>query len=301
MPSNADLFGLVDPICHMQVDASSPHHCVHGGARFYFCSDECRTRFASDPSRWAVSSVLGGVRSGAPVIEGESGGREAPVVAELTQDVDSGDTVTYRRPLQAAEPVSSARIAETQEQQRFASDAVNLELDIPEATARTPLTEPTGQFTRSTCLPEVRPTEPDIDSSHAATPALPPNEQALSGDHQRWFSPLTAWRERHAATSCCRELLQLYHTVAAEHPGLAGMALYRQVVMARTGHDASTADSILRLAEESFSSWPVSRDLNFRDVVHYLAVSEFLASHPESRWIQADMRRIVQSSIPHNL
>ena len=71
--------------------------------------------------------------------------------------------------------------------------------------------------------------------------------------------------------------------------------------MARTGNDTVTADAILRIAEESFATWPVSRDLNFRDVVHYLAVSEFLASHPDSRWVHTDMRRIVQSSIPHEL
>jgi hypothetical protein len=43
------------------------------------------------------------------------------------------------------------------------------------------------------------------------------------------------------------------------------------------------------------------RALIFRDVVHFLAVSEFLTSHGDTQWIHENMAREVQSQIPHTL
>jgi hypothetical protein len=111
---------------------------------------------------------------------------------------------------------------------------------------------------------------------------------------------LLAWRERRSAGDCCRELLKLHEAVRAREPRLAGRALYRQIVALRLG-DAAAADHVLERAEDSFAVWPVSRALNFRDVTHYLAVSEFIASHAGARWMHADIRRVVDSTIPHHL
>jgi YHS domain-containing protein len=254
MSASSDLSGLIDPICHAQVDSASQHHCVHGGALFFFCSEECRARFAADASRWAVAAALGGIKSAAPVIE-------------RGVDLDLG----------------AARVPE-----------------------KVPFAGPSGQFKASSWMKDTAPPEVDIGVSHAAAAVLPPDEHAASGGHAAsedhgLLSPLAAWRERHFAAVCCRELLKLYHTVAAQRPDLARADLYRQIVVERTDSDNTAADTILRLAEESFASWPVSRELNFRDVVHYLAVSEFLDSHKGSRWVHADMRRIVHSVIPHDL
>jgi len=246
MSASSDLSGLIDPICHAQVDAASPHHCVHGGALFFFCSEDCRARFAADASRWAVSAALGGIKSAAPVIE---------------RDID-------------------------------------LDLSAAMAPAKVPFAGPSDQFEVSSWK-NIPPPKLDIGVSHAAA-VLPPDDHAASDEHGL-FSPLAAWRERHFATVCCRDLLKLYHTVAAQRPNLARTDLYRQIVVERTDSDNTAADTILRLAEESFASWPVSRELNFRDVVHYLAVSEFLDTHKGSRWVHADMRRIVNSAIPHDL
>ena len=300
MISSADMFGMVDPVCQTPVDAGSIHHFVHGGALFSFCCEECRSRFAVDPSRWAVSALLGGVRAGSTVAERHVPPPPAPVAAALEPDHDEQETVVYRRPFAATTAASTGPMGDPDEPAWSSTSGVDLELDIPQATARTLLTEPTGQFLRPTWVPHARRAEPETHTHPAAAPMLPVNEQALSGKHAL-FSPIKAWRERQSATLCCRELLKVYYAVAEEHPGLDRTALYRRVVMARTGHDQSTADSILRKAEESFASWPAKRDLNFRDVVHYLAVSEFLASHPRSRWVHADMRRIVQSLIQHVL
>ena len=292
---------MVDPVCLMRVDANSTHHCIHGGALFSFCSDACRTSFAADPSRWAVAAVLGGLRLSGPEIERESVGREAPGVAPLGKDEDFGDTVVYRRPLHASPPQTSAPWAEAHEEQPLAAGEVDLELEISEETANTPIGEPTGQFTRPPGISPVRSAETGDGARRVAAPVPSSGERALPAKRSNLFSPLAALRERHSATVCCRELLKLYHSVAAEHPGQDRSVLYRQVVMSRTGHDAAAANAVLRAAEESFASWPASRELNFRDVVHYLSVSEFLAAHPESRWLHADMRRIVQSAIPREL
>ena len=73
------------------------------------------------------------------------------------------------------------------------------------------------------------------------------------------------------------------------------------VVIAHKQADPDSADALLDQAEESYASWPTPRTLTFCDVVHFIAVSEFLASHADTPWIQADMRREVQSLIPRNL
>jgi hypothetical protein len=114
------------------------------------------------------------------------------------------------------------------------------------------------------------------------------------------FTWLLAWRERRYANACARSMLGLYHQLKAQHPELDGPSLYRRVVAARVG-DATEADGVLRHAEQSFAVWPAERALTFRDVVHYLAVSEFVAQHPNARWVVADMRRVVDAVIPHQL
>src|SRR5690606_1272262 len=39
-----------DPVCGMSVDpAKSPHHAVHDGQDYLFCSGGCRTKFVADP------------------------------------------------------------------------------------------------------------------------------------------------------------------------------------------------------------------------------------------------------------
>ena len=43
----------IDPVCGMTVDpARSPHHLIHAGHAYHFCSAGCRTKFAADPARY---------------------------------------------------------------------------------------------------------------------------------------------------------------------------------------------------------------------------------------------------------
>ncbi|HOA50062.1 MAG TPA: heavy metal translocating P-type ATPase [Novosphingobium sp.] len=43
----------IDPVCGMTVNpARSPHHLIHAGHAYHFCSAGCRTKFAADPARY---------------------------------------------------------------------------------------------------------------------------------------------------------------------------------------------------------------------------------------------------------
>jgi hypothetical protein len=112
---------------------------------------------------------------------------------------------------------------------------------------------------------------------------------------------LRAWSERHFAHKCCRELLHLHRDVVARYPGLEPFDAYRKLVAARTGADAAAVDAVLRRATESYASWPTSRALNLRDVIHYLAASEYLTLHEEASWLEQNLKRIVDAVVPHEL
>ena len=69
----------------------------------------------------------------------------------------------------------------------------------------------------------------------------------------------------------------------------------------RNALEASAARGILQRAEASFAAWPNDRDLIFRDVVQYLVISEYLASHPERGGTTVNMTRIIAQIIPGQL
>jgi P-type Cu+ transporter len=49
---DATAHAVFDPVCGMQVDpATTPHHAVHAGKEYHFCSARCREKFVSDPAR----------------------------------------------------------------------------------------------------------------------------------------------------------------------------------------------------------------------------------------------------------
>ena len=51
-PVHEEGSALVDPVCGMGVKADSPHHAIHAGADYRFCSASCRTKFVADPDRF---------------------------------------------------------------------------------------------------------------------------------------------------------------------------------------------------------------------------------------------------------
>jgi transposase len=110
------------------------------------------------------------------------------------------------------------------------------------------------------------------------------------------------WREKHFAAKTSRELLKLYDKVSSERPGMKRQELYCHIVMARTGGTLAAADAILARATESFATWPVERALTFRDVVHYLAVSDYLATNTEAaEWTRENLGRVVAHLVPEKL
>jgi hypothetical protein len=114
-------------------------------------------------------------------------------------------------------------------------------------------------------------------------------------------SIMRAWNERQYAVKQCRELLHMHQSLAARQSGVDRMELYRQLVAQRTGGDAKAVDALLGHATESYAQWPVDRPLNLRDVIHYLVVQEYLASHRQASWLEQNLKRIVDSAVPHEL
>jgi uncharacterized protein len=49
--------GVTDPVCGMKVDRGKALRFDHGGRTFYFCSEGCRAKFASDPERYLNGST----------------------------------------------------------------------------------------------------------------------------------------------------------------------------------------------------------------------------------------------------
>jgi transposase len=136
-----------------------------------------------------------------------------------------------------------------------------------------------------------------------ATRPTPPPQRDEPGWTRRLFGPLfIGWQEKQYAAKTSREMLKLYEKVAAARPGLTKQELYRHIVMARVGGTLAAADAVLARATESFATWPVERALTFRDVVHYLAVSDYLATNAEAaEWTRENLGRVVASLVPEHL
>jgi len=138
---------------------------------------------------------------------------------------------------------------------------------------------------------------PSVTARATAVPAVP-EPGARAGFFASFF---IGRRERREATKTSLEMLQIYQGVAAERPALRGPSLYRHVVVARMGVTLTEADSILRHAAESFAKWPVERPLIFRDVVHYIAISDYLAGNSSANWTRENVGKIVNKLVPESL
>jgi transposase-like protein len=142
-----------------------------------------------------------------------------------------------------------------------------------------------------------------IKSSRGVATGAHPPPREKPGWARKLLGPLiVGWQEKQYAAKTSRELLKLYGKISSERPGITKLELYRQIVMARTGGTLAAANAVLARATESFATWPVERALTFRDVVHYLAVSDYLATNAEAAdWTRENLGRVVASLIPENL
>lgn len=112
-----------------------------------------------------------------------------------------------------------------------------------------------------------------------------------------WLDRLNPFQEQQFARRVTRELVELRRKVEATHPALSGTDVYRLVVMLRCKVDPHGAQKLLDEADESFAAWPTTRDLNFADVVHLIAIREFHAQFGKTRWINANMGQIVAAEL----
>jgi hypothetical protein len=115
---------------------------------------------------------------------------------------------------------------------------------------------------------------------------------------QRLFAART---ERRYAKLASVELLELYWRQRREHPQTDARTLYAQVVALRLGPQASRAAEIVRRAEQSFTTWPVERELRFRDVVHYLVFDEYTRIGADRAGTRTNMGVVVARVVPEQL
>jgi hypothetical protein len=116
---------------------------------------------------------------------------------------------------------------------------------------------------------------------------------------------ITAWRQerqvhRHLIVTC-KELLTLYVKISAEHPKLCERQLKKLLVMARNNCNEKNAYDVLKIAEESFASWPVERELTLYDVIHYLTVTELTSKYGVDHLAHIDFSSELSSLVPRYL
>jgi hypothetical protein len=124
---------------------------------------------------------------------------------------------------------------------------------------------------------------------------------ALLGRLRQFMSNLdvvVARAERRYATQASIELLELYRSERREHPQLDGRSLYEAVIARRLGDASNRAGEILRRAEESFTDWPVERELRFRHVVHYQIFDEYTHLGSERPGTRTNLGLVVARIIP---
>jgi hypothetical protein len=112
---------------------------------------------------------------------------------------------------------------------------------------------------------------------------------------------VAVWRELRFAKKAGQLALVRYQRLRTERPELTGQALLEAFVCERNALEASAARGILQRAAASFATWPSEHDLNFLNVVQYLVISEYLASHPKRRGTTINMARTIAQVIPRRL
>jgi P-type Cu+ transporter len=88
---------LVDPVCGMSVREDSPHSAEYGGERYAFCSAGCRTKFLTDPSRYASKVAAAPTRVHGPIEKpqhGQTGRPQSSKPAERPAPAPTGAIYT---------------------------------------------------------------------------------------------------------------------------------------------------------------------------------------------------------------
>ena len=112
---------------------------------------------------------------------------------------------------------------------------------------------------------------------------------------------VVAHAERRYATQASIELLELCQSERRQHPQLDGRSLYGAVIARRLGPASNRAAEIVRRAEESFTDWPVERELRFRGVVHYQIFDEYTHLGSERPGTRTNLGVVVARIIPEEI
>ena len=111
-----------------------------------------------------------------------------------------------------------------------------------------------------------------------------------------------AHAERRYAREASEQLLELFRTEQRQHPELRGRALYQAVIARRLGTNPTlSAAEIVRRAEESFTDWPVERELRFRHVVHYQIFDEYTRQAANRQGTRTNIGDAVARIIPEEI
>ena len=96
-------------------------------------------------------------------------------------------------------------------------------------------------------------------------------------------------------------MLKSHSAVSAGNPGLAGEALYREVLLHANLVDPSDIDEIIWQAEDSIDEWTThsTTGLGLRQIAHFVALSQYRAAGNVGTVVS--FREIVYSLIPADL
>ena len=113
--------------------------------------------------------------------------------------------------------------------------------------------------------------------------------------------PLLLLREHWQIVRTSRAMLSRFRRIARSQPRLGRTEAYRVLVQDYLHCDRRAADRILSAAAQSFAAWPEDRDLQLRDVIHYVTVTEFLQQRTGERGMRSDVQSVVHALVPQNL
>jgi hypothetical protein len=110
------------------------------------------------------------------------------------------------------------------------------------------------------------------------------------------------WPEKRYATRLARRLLAALTRVREAHPTLTAKEQYAKALMQALDCDAERAAELISDAEDSVSWWPHDKELNFRDLVHFVAVTLYMAECGAQRaGTTVVFRDIIYKRIPERL
>lgn len=121
----------------------------------------------------------------------------------------------------------------------------------------------------------------------------------------RPFNFVATLRERSKARRLCAAVLTLYRQIATELPQSLPGERYSLVMARYSGAAPGVVIRGMRLAAESFASWPAERELTLRDIAQYLALTDGLKNDIAVSGVRSHavdcMINTVASQIPADL